>query len=82
MPLTHIRTREHDRSASLSALADIALNSKALTVPSWRLGATYVQVHGEWCYLYRAVDLYGQAFDVMRSEHRDEAALRLMAGTI
>ena len=35
---------------------------------------TYIKVKGEWGYLYRAVDKYGDTVDFMLSEHRDEAA--------
>ena len=35
---------------------------------------TYIKVKGEWVYLYRAVDKFGDTIDFMLSEHRDEAA--------
>ena len=31
-------------------------------------------VKGEWRYLYRAVDKYGQTIDFLLTEHRDEGA--------
>ena len=37
---------------------------------------TYVKVSGEWRYLYRAVDQFGQVIDVMLSERRDAPAAR------
>ena len=37
-------------------------------------GAPYIKVKGQWCYLYRAVDKYGQTLDFMLSERRDETA--------
>ena len=37
---------------------------------------TYVKVKGEWQYLYRAVDKYGDTIDFMLSEKRDELAAR------
>jgi transposase-like protein len=46
---------------------------------SWRLDETYIKVKGEWRYLYRAVDKYGQTIDFLLTEHRDtEAALRFL----
>jgi putative transposase len=46
---------------------------------SWRLDETYIKVKGEWRYLYRAVDQYGQTMDFLLTEHRDpEAALRFL----
>ena len=30
---------------------------------SWRMDETYIEVHGQWVYLYRAVDKAGQTVD-------------------
>jgi len=35
---------------------------------------TYIKIKGEWVYLYRAVDKFGDTIDFMLSEHRDEVA--------
>ena len=54
----------------------------------WFVDETYVKVAGQWTYLYRAVDQYGQVIDVLLSARRDLAAARrffaraLRAGTI
>jgi putative transposase len=37
---------------------------------------TYIRVKGEWRYLYRAVDKYGQTIDFLLTEERDEQAAR------
>jgi transposase-like protein len=42
----------------------------------WYVDETYVKVAGRWCYLYRAVDQFGQVIDVRLSEQRDTAAAR------
>ena len=42
----------------------------------WYVDETYVKVHGQWRYLYRAVDRDGALVDVMFSEHRDMAAAK------
>jgi putative transposase len=42
--------------------------------PKWLVDETYVQVEGEWCYLYRAVDRLGNLVDVRLSKTRDLAA--------
>jgi transposase-like protein len=40
---------------------------------------TYIRVKGEWRYLYRAVDKYGETVDFLLTENRDqEAALRFL----
>src|SRR5215510_12293031 len=50
---------------------------------SWRMGETYIKVKGEWRYLYRAVDKYGETIDFLPTEHRDkEAALRFLKKAI
>jgi putative transposase len=36
----------------------------------------YIKVHGQWRYLYRAIDRSGALVDVMFSEHRDMAAAK------
>jgi transposase, IS6 family len=43
---------------------------------SWRVDETYIQVKGEWVYLYRAVDAAGQTVVFLLSAKRDAAAAR------
>src|SRR5664279_1043287 len=38
---------------------------------SWRMDETYIKVHGQWVYLYRAVDKAGQTVDFFLSQNRD-----------
>ena len=50
---------------------------------SWRMDETYIKVQGEWKYLYRAVDKYGETIDFLLTEHRDkDAALRFLKKAI
>ena len=50
---------------------------------SWRMDETYIKVKGQWRYLYRAVDKYGQTIDFLLTEQRDEeAALRFLKKAI
>jgi putative transposase len=50
---------------------------------SWRMDETYIRIKGEWRYLYRAVDKYGQTIDFLLTEQRDqEAALRFLKKAI
>ena len=37
---------------------------------------TYIKVKGQWTYLYRAIDKYGNTADFMLSEHRDDVAAK------
>jgi transposase-like protein len=42
----------------------------------WQVDETYVKVAGEWRYVYRAIDQFGQVIDVFVSPHRDATAAR------
>jgi len=42
---------------------------------------THVKTAGRWCYLYRAIDQFGQVIDVLASEKRDLAAARRFVTT-
>ena len=42
----------------------------------WFVDETYVKVAGQWRYLYRAVDQFGQVIDVYISSRRDAEAAR------
>ena len=44
------------------------------TNDSWRVDETYIEVKGEWKYLYRAVDSMGNTLDFMLSAKRDRKA--------
>ena len=44
------------------------------TNDSWRVDETYIEVKGEWKYLYRAVDSLGNTLDFMLSAKRDARA--------
>ena len=64
-------------------IASEALKQKAQPARSWLMDETYIKVKGRWCYLYRAVDKFGNTLDFMLSETRDEeAATRFFARTI
>ncbi len=50
---------------------------------SWYVDETYVKVHGQWCYLYRAIDRDGNLVDSMLSEKRNmDAAKRFFRQTL
>ena len=56
------------------SLALAAKKSKREVVCSWRMDETYIKVKGQWIYLYRAINKFGDTVDFMLSERRDEAA--------
>jgi transposase-like protein len=43
---------------------------------SWRTDETYIKVHGQWVYLYRAVDKARQTVDFFLSRNRDVNAAK------
>lgn len=51
-----------------------ARHRKRRTDRSWRMDETYIRVKGQWVYLYRAVDKFGQTIDFLLSKNRDKAA--------
>ena len=55
-------------------IAEEAKKRQQSIAGSWRMDETYIKVKGQWTYLYRAIDKYGNTVDFMLSEHRDEAA--------
>jgi IS6 family transposase len=40
----------------------------------WFVDETYVKIAGRWCYLYRAIDQFGQVIDVYLSARRNATA--------
>jgi hypothetical protein len=42
----------------------------------WFVDETYVKIAGQWVYLYRAIDQFGQVVDVLVSKKRDLVATR------
>ena len=60
----------------LSVLAAVIRARKRPVGPSWRMHETYIEVGGQWKYLYRAVDTAGQTMDFLLRAHCDYAAAR------
>jgi putative transposase len=55
-------------------LALVAKKIKRAVATSWRIDETFIKVKGEWVYLYRAFDKFGDTVDFVLSEPRDERA--------
>ena len=43
---------------------------------SWYVDGTYINVHGRWCYLYRAIDRDGHLVESLLSETREAQTAR------
>jgi transposase-like protein len=58
-------------------LTDAARPCRHRVGDRWQVDETYVKVAGQWRYVYRAVDQFGQVIDVLVSRQRDAKAARL-----
>jgi transposase-like protein len=57
-------------------LADAARPCRHQPGDRWFVDETYVKVAGQWRYVYRAIDQFGQVVDVLVSPRRNAAAAR------
>jgi transposase-like protein len=57
-------------------LAEAARPCRHRVGDRWRVDETYVKVAGQWRYVYRAIDQFGQVIDVVVSARRDAKAAR------
>jgi transposase-like protein len=57
-------------------LADGARPCRHAVGDRWQVDETYVKVAGQWRYVYRAIDQFGQVIDVFVSPRRDAKAAR------
>jgi transposase-like protein len=57
-------------------LADVAKPCRHAVGDRWQVDETYVKVTGQWRYVYRAIDQFGQVIDVFVSARRDAKAAR------
>ena len=55
-------------------VAEEAKKRQQSVAGSWRMDETYIKVKGQWTYLYRAIDKYGNTVNFMLSKQRDKAS--------
>jgi putative transposase len=68
--------RDWEAKLTPALAEDLRRRRKGRVGRSWYVDETYIRVHGQWKYLYRAIDRDGALVDVMLSEHRDLAAAK------
>jgi len=61
-------------------LAEAARPCRHAVGDRWQVDETYVKVAGQWRYVYRAIDQFGQVTDVFVSPRRDTMAARRFFG--
>jgi transposase-like protein len=57
-------------------LTEAALPCRHAVGSRWQVDETYTKVAGQWRYVYRAIDQFGQVIDVFVSSRRDVVAAR------
>ena len=73
---SHEAVRDWETKLSPALAENLRRRRRGKAGRSWYVDETYIKVHGEWRYLYRAIDRSGALVDVMFSEHRDMAAAK------
>src|SRR5580698_9457961 len=73
---TYEAVRDWEAKLTPALAEELRRSRKGKVGRSWYIDETYIQVHGDWKYLYRAIDRDGALVDVMLSEHRDLAAAK------
>ncbi len=71
---SHEAVRDWEAKLAPVLAEDLRRRRRGKAGRSWYVDETYIKVHGQWRYLYRAIDRSGALVDVMFSEHRDIAA--------
>jgi len=57
-------------------LIDAARPCRHVPGDRWFVDETYIKIAGQWVYLYRAIDQFGQVIDVLVAKKRDLVATR------
>jgi len=71
---THETVREWEERFAPLLSAQLKAKRGGQAGKSWYVDETYIKVHGQWHYLYRAIDREGNLVDTMLSPTRDLAA--------
>ena len=73
---TYEAVRDWEAKLTPALAEELRRRRKGRIGRSWYVDETYIRVHGEWKYLYRAIDRDGALVDVMLSERRSLASAR------
>src|SRR5260370_28882546 len=76
-PFTHEAIRDWEARFAPLITDRLRTKRRGQAGASWYVDETYLKVHGQWCYVYRAIDQDGNVVNAMLSEKRNmEAAQR------
>src|SRR5690348_14292657 len=73
---SHEAVRDWEAKLTPALIEELRHRRRRRTGRSWYADETFIKVHGQWRYLYRAIDRDGKLVDVMLSERRDLAAAK------
>ncbi len=73
---THETVRDWEARFAPLLAGQLRTKRRGQAGKSWYVDETYVKVHGQWHYLYRAIDRDGNLVDTMVSVTRDLAAAK------
>src|ERR1700744_4393884 len=73
---SHEAVRDWEAKLTPALAETLRRRRRGKAARSWYVDETYIKVHGQWRYLYRAIDRSGALVDVMFSEHRDMASAK------
>ncbi len=73
---SHEAVRDWEAKLTPALAEDLRRRRRGKVGRSWYVDETYIRVHGDWKYLYRAIDRDGALVDVMLSENRDLATAK------
>lgn len=74
---THEAVRDWEARFALLLADQLRRKRRGQASTCWHVDETYIKVHGNWCYLYRAIDCDGNLVDSLLSEKRNmDAAQR------
>jgi transposase-like protein len=73
---TYEAVRDWEAKLTPTLAEELRRGRKGKVGRSWYVDETYIRVHAQWKYLYRAIDRHGALVDVMLSEHRNLAAAK------
>ena len=74
--VTHETVRDWEARFAPLIASELRRRRRGCVGRRWFVDETYVRVAGKWCYLYRAIDQYGDLVDCRLSKKRDMKAAK------